>query len=59
MSFQLVKCLGLDGDSPFQQIENHLADGIDLISVGMGQHFLTFLLIGFLQDALQEGALTS
>ena len=59
MSFQLVKCLGLDGYSLFQQIENHFADGVDLIGVGMGQHLLTFLLIGFFQNALQEGALTS
>ena len=36
MSFQLAKCLGLDGYSLFQQIENHLADGVDLIGVGMG-----------------------
>ena len=36
MSFQLVECLGFDGYSLFQQIENHLADGVDLIGVGMG-----------------------
>ena len=36
MSFQLVECLGLDGYSLFQQIENHFADGINLIGVGMG-----------------------
>ena len=52
MSFQLVKRLLFNGYPLFQQIENHLADGVDLIGVGMGQHLLTSLLIGFLQNAL-------
>ena len=59
MSFQLDECVGFDGNSLFQQIKNHLADGVDLISVGIGQHLLTSLLIGFFQDALQEGTLSS
>ena len=45
MSFQLVKRLGFNGYPLFQQIENHLTDGVDLIGVGMGQHLLTSLLI--------------
>ena len=39
MSFLFVKRLGFDGCSLFQQIESHLAYGVDLISVGMCQHF--------------------
>ena len=52
MSFQLFHCLGFDGDPLFKRIKNHLADGVDLIGVGMGQHLLSFLSIGFLQNAL-------
>ena len=52
MSFQLVKRLGFDWHSFFQQIKNHFADGVDLIRVGMVQQLLTSLLIGFLQNAL-------
>ena len=36
MSFQLGKRLGFDGNSSFQQVKNHLADGVDLIGVGIG-----------------------
>ena len=59
MSFQFPISRCVDGDPIFQQIENHLADGIDLISVGVLQHLLTFISIGFLQDARQEMTLSS
>ena len=59
MSFQLVIGPGFDGYFLFQQTENHLADSIDLIGIGMGQHLLTSVSIGFPQNALQEGSLTS
>ena len=59
MSFQFPICGVIDGDSLFQQIENHLADSIDLIGVGVCQHVLTLVSIGFFQDALQKGALSS
>ena len=36
MSFQLDERLRFDGNSLFQQIKNHLADGVDLILVGVG-----------------------
>ena len=52
MSFQLVKRLGFDGYSLFQQIENHLADSVNLISIGIRQHLLSSVLIGFLHNAL-------
>ena len=52
MSFQLAHCLGFDGDPLFQRIKNHLADGVDLIGVGMRQHLLAFLSIGFFENAL-------
>lgn len=35
VSFQFVVRPGFDGYSLFQQIEDHLADSADLISVGM------------------------
>ena len=35
MSFQFPISRCVDGDPLFQQIENHLADGVDLISVGV------------------------
>ena len=59
MSFQFPIRRDIDGDSLFQQIENHLADSIDLIGVGVCQHVLTLVSIGFFQDALQKGALSS
>ena len=59
MSFQFPISRDVDGDPLFQQIENHLADGVDLIFVGVFQHPLTFISIGFFQDALQEMTLLS
>ena len=59
MSFQFPISRRVDGDPLFQQIENHLADGVDLISVGVMQHPLTFIPIGFFQDARQETTLSS
>ena len=59
MPFQFPISHCVDGDPPFQQIENHLADSIDLIFVGVLQQFLTFTSIGFFQNALQEMTLSS
>ena len=59
MPFQFPVRRGIDGDSLFQQIENHLADSVDLIGVGVCQQVLTLVSIGFFQDALQKGALSS
>jgi len=59
MSFQFPISGCVDGDPLFQRIEDHLADGVDLISVGVMQHLLTFILIGFFQDARQETTLSS
>jgi len=59
MSFQFPISQCADGDPLFQQIENHLADGVDLIFVGVFQHPLTFISIEFFQDALQEMTLSS
>jgi len=58
MSFQFPISRRVDGDPLFQQIENHLADGVDLIFVGDLQHPLTFISIGFFQDARQERTLS-
>jgi len=59
MSFQFPISRCVDGDPLFQQIENHLADGVDLMFVGVLQHLLTFSSIGFFQDARQELTLSS
>ena len=59
MSFQFPISHRVDGDPLFQQIEDHLADGVDLISVGVMQHLLTFFSIGLFQDARQETTLSS
>ena len=59
MSFQFPISRCVDGYPLFQQIENHLADGVDLIFVGVLQHPLTFFSIGFFQDARQEMTLSS
>jgi len=59
MSFQFPISQCVDGDPLFQQIENHLADGVDLIFGGVFQHLLTFISIGFFQNALQEMTLSS
>ena len=58
MSFQFPISLCINGDTFFQQIENHLTDGIDLITVGMRQQVFTFESIGFLQNTFQERTLS-
>ena len=52
MPFQFVVRLGFDGYSFFQQIENHFADSVDLIGIGVRQHVTASVPIGFLQDTL-------
>ena len=52
MPFQFVVGLGLDGYIFFQQIEDHFADGVDLIGIGVRQHVTASVPIGFLQDTL-------
>lgn len=52
MPFQFVVGLGLDGYILFQQIEDHFADGVDLIGIGVRQHVTASVPIGFLQDTL-------
>jgi len=59
MSFQFPISHGVDGDPFFQQIENHLADGDDLMGIGVFQHSTTSISIGFFENAIQEWTLTS
>jgi len=58
MSFQLPISRSVDGDTFFQQIENHLADGVDLIGIGVFQHSATSISIGFFENSSQERTLT-
>jgi len=59
MYFQFPISYRVDGDPFFQQIENHLADGVDLIGVGVFQHGTTSISIGFFENAIQERTLTT
>ena len=59
MPFQFPISHCVDGDPFFQQIENHLADSVDLIGIGVFYHLLTFVSIGFFENALQEGTLSA
>jgi len=52
MSFQCPISHRVDGDPFFQQIEHYLADGVDLIGIGMFQHFTASMSIGFFENAL-------
>ena len=58
MALKFSKRLRLDGNSLFQQIQDHFTDRVDLVGVGMFQHLLTFETIGFLENAGQERALS-
>jgi len=59
MSFQFPIGACVDGNSIFQQIEDHFADSIDLIGIRMLQHLSSPVSIGFFQDAIQEGTLST
>jgi len=59
MSFQFPISRSVDGNPFFQQIENHLADGVDLIGIGVFQHSPTSISIGFFENASQERSLTT
>ena len=48
-----------DGNVLFQEVQYQFAHRIDLIGIGVLQEFLSFEAIGFFQDGLQEGQLTS
>jgi len=48
MALKFSKRLRLDGNSLFQQIQDHFTDGVDQIGAGVFQHLLTFETIGFL-----------
>ena len=59
MTLELVDRARFDGNSILQQIQYHLADRVDLIGIGMCQHLLTFVLIGFFENTLQEWMLSA
>ena len=59
MTLELVERARFDGNAILQQIHDHLAHGVDLISIGMRQHLLTFVPIGFLENTLQERTLSA
>ena len=46
-----------DRDVPFQGVHDQLADGIDLIGIGVLQSFPPHVLVGFSQNAPQKGQL--
>ena len=48
-----------DGNVLFQEVQDQFADGIDLIGIGVLEEFFSFESIGFFEDGLQEGQLTS
>ena len=56
---ELVHGGGRDGNVLFQEVQHQFADGIDLIGIGVLKEFLSFEAIGFFEDGLQEGQLTS
>ena len=59
MTLELVDRARFDGNSVLQQIQHHLAHSVDLIGIGMHQHLLTFVPIGFFENALQERTLSA
>ena len=59
MRTELVHGGWRDGNVLFQEVQHQFAHGIDLIGIGVLQEFLSFEAIGFFQDGLQEGQLTS
>ena len=59
MRTELVHGGGRDGNVLFQEVQDQFADGIDLIGIGVLEEFLSFEAIGFFEDGLQEGQLTS
>ena len=59
MPFQFPISHCVDGDPFFQQNENHLADRVDLIGIGVFYHLLTFMSIGFFANTLQERTLSA
>ena len=56
---ELIHGGGRDGNVLFQEVQHQFADGIDLIGIGVLEEFFSFEPIGFLEDGLQEGQLTS
>ena len=59
MRTELVHGGWCDGNVLFQEVQDQFADGIDLIGIGVLEEFLSFEAIGFFEDGLQEGQLTS
>ena len=59
MPLEFLKLAGFDRNSLLQQIQDHFADGVDLVAVGVGQQFLSSLSVGFLEDPLQERRLST
>ena len=58
MTLEFTKRARHYGNSLLQEIQDHFADGVDLIGVGVLQGLLTFVPIGFLEDAVQERTLS-
>ena len=56
---ELIHGGGRDGNVLFQEVQHQFADGIDLIGIGVLEEFFSFEPIGFFEDGLQEGQLTS
>ena len=54
MTLESAERARFDGNAVLQQIHHHFAHGIDLIGIGMRQHLLTFVPIGFLENTFQE-----
>ena len=56
---ELIHGGGRNGNVLFQEVQHQFADGIDLIGIGVLEEFFSFEPIGFFEDGLQEGQLTS
>ena len=59
MRTELIHGGGRDGNVLFQEVQHQFTDGIDLIGIGVLEEFFSFEPIGFFEDGLQEGQLTS